>query len=318
MHEDPLWRVTRDDSEDLGFALSCLFSGAVTLEEFKGWIYLVLEQSDEFPDYLVNLTDVEHQHELLSGWRDLVGFWPESPLSPREKKAVTGIAYARFEGFRDDTIRRGAASSALREADALRERFARSFPSISIPDDDQPTGAGARDRRVSTWWLTNVKDQPLTVSEVHALFLHQMAAGQLSMTLQSDTGLELHLVTNRRRVMVRLTGPGDVAGHAIDAEANDLSSSFVLENGQQDQYADRDTVTIPAARHLSATSSFTAHRRGMVGSPTPLARSHAPEKVSIAEHSGPAGCLSEPLCRGHRERRSPGEKTSLTWAFRSG
>ncbi|MFI8595212.1 hypothetical protein ACIGCK_12405 [Microbacterium sp. NPDC078428] len=250
MVDEHSWRVTRDDSEDLGFALSCLTAGAVTLDEFTGWIYLVLEQSDEFPGYLIDLTDVEHKHELLRGWRDLVGFLPASPLSSREEKAVVGIAYARFERFRHDTIRRGAASAALHESDTLRTRFARSFPSIRIPDEERTAGASAQDRRVSTWRLDGAEDRPLTISEIQTLFINRMAAGQLTMILESDTGMVLHLVTNRQRVMVMLTGPGDTAGHAIDAEAEGLSRGYALENGQEDEYPDRDTVTIPTALRL--------------------------------------------------------------------
>ncbi|SHI99292.1 hypothetical protein SAMN02745244_01492 [Tessaracoccus bendigoensis DSM 12906] len=145
-------------------ALSCLAAGAVTLDEFKGWIYLVLEQSDEFPDFLIDLIDVTHKHELLSGWRNLIGFWPTSALSPQEKNAVVGIAYARFEAFRHDTIRRGAAISALRESEALRTRFARSFPAISIPDEDRAAGAGAQDRRVSAWWLSGMRTSTPTAT----------------------------------------------------------------------------------------------------------------------------------------------------------
>lgn len=257
MTEQTPWRVTRDDSEDLGFALSCLTSGAVTLEEFRGWIYLVLEQSEEFPDYLIDLTDVEQKHELNRRWRDVVGFWPSLELSPSEEKALLGIAYARFEKFRDDTIRRGAAADALKESPELRERFARSFPAISIPDDGRAAGAGAQDRRVSAWWLSDAEGRALTISEVQTLFINRMAAGHLTTILNSDTGMTLHLLTNRQRVMVALVGPGDAAGHAIDDEAAGHSGGYVLENGQEDEYPDRDTVPIPTA--LALIGYFLSH-----------------------------------------------------------
>jgi len=250
MGEERTWHVTRDDSADLGFALSCLVPGAITLEEFKNWIYLVLAESEEFPDYLIELIDFEHKHELIRSWRDVVGFWPASPLSRVEERGVVGIGYARFPQFRHDTISRGEARATLQQSDALRDRFARSFPTIDIPGDEQTAGIADDDRRVSTWWLAGDDAHPLTISEVQTRFINQSAAGCRTMVLESDTGLTLRLVTNRTRVMVMLTGPGDAAGHAIDPAAVGTSGGYLLDNGQEDEYADRDTVTIPDALTL--------------------------------------------------------------------
>lgn len=136
------------------------------------------------------------------------------------------------------------------EADALRRRFARSLPSISIPEDEQAAGAGAGDRRAAAWWVSGAANRLCTVSEIQTLFINRMATGRLMLVLESDTGLTLHLVTNRRRVMVMLTEPGDSAGHATDAHAEGTSDGYVLDNGQEDEYPDRDTVTIPDALTL--------------------------------------------------------------------
>lgn len=37
------------------------------------------------------------------------------------------------------------------------------------------------------------------------------------------------------------------AGHAIDEGAQGTSGGYLLENGQEDEYADRDTLTLPDA-----------------------------------------------------------------------
>lgn len=87
----------------------------------------------------------------------------------------------------------------------------------------------------------------LAVFEIQTLFINRMAAGQLTMILNSDTRMTLHLVTNRHRVMGTLIGPGDVAGDAIDDEAARYSGGYVLEHGQEDESPNRDTVTIPGA-----------------------------------------------------------------------
>ena len=104
----------------------------------------------------------------------------------------------------------------------------------------------------SSWSLAGVDGSPLVVSEIRTLLADRAAAGSLTTVLQSDTGLMLHLVTNRRRVMVMLMGADGSAGHAIDDGAQGTSGGYLLENGQEDEYADRDTLALPDA--LSAVS----------------------------------------------------------------
>ena len=65
----------------------------------------------------------------------------------------------------------------------------------------------------------------------------------------SDNGRSLAFVSNGSRAMVMLIDePGDPGCHAIDPSASDATSSgFVLENGQEDTYADADTLPLAAA-----------------------------------------------------------------------
>ncbi len=101
--------------------------------------------------------------------------------------------------------------------------------------------------RASSWSLAGAEGSPLAVSEIRALLTDRAAAGSLTTVLQSDTGLMLHLVTNRQRVMVKLMGADGSAGHAIDDGAQGTSGGYLLENGQEDEYADRDTLALPDA-----------------------------------------------------------------------
>lgn len=101
--------------------------------------------------------------------------------------------------------------------------------------------------RTSSWSLAGVDDSPLAVSEIRTLLADRAAAGKLTTVLQSDTGLMLYLVTNRRRVMVMLMCADGSAGHAIDDGAQGTSCGYLLENGQEDEYADRDTLALPDA-----------------------------------------------------------------------
>lgn len=105
----------------------------------------------------------------------------------------------------------------------------------------------------SSWSLADAEGSllsqlsPLEISETRTLLIDRMTAGKLTTVLQSDRGLMLHLVTNRRRMMVMLMEADGSAGHAIDDGAQGMSSGYLLENGQEDEYADRDTLTVPDA-----------------------------------------------------------------------
>ncbi|MFE7392740.1 hypothetical protein [Streptomyces sp. NPDC057582] len=73
--------------------------------------------------------------------------------------------------------------------------------------------------------------------------------------LHSSTGRHLAVVTNTERAMViLLDGEGDPGAHASDPGAEDWSDGFILENGQNDEYPDEDTVLLSEAfrivRHI--------------------------------------------------------------------
>ena len=51
------------------------------------------------------------------------------------------------------------------------------------------------------------------------------------------------IVANGKRAMVMLLEePGDSGAHAVDPGATGASGGFVLDNGQVDEYPNRDTV----------------------------------------------------------------------------
>ena len=37
-----MWKIIKEDSDDLGFAIKCLFSQSIDLNEFKLWIEQVI------------------------------------------------------------------------------------------------------------------------------------------------------------------------------------------------------------------------------------------------------------------------------------
>ena len=251
--------VAGNDAEDLGFALSCLAAGAITPEELKGWIQLALEQSRELPARVFDLFAPGHANALVPDWRRVIGTWPGTSLSAAEERAVAGIAYARFPARQSGGAGapdRAAASAALRDSPAIRERFARVFPSIRVPDEGEAgvgsgdaaeSGGGAEPDPAPIWWLAGAEDSPLAPEDARRIFVDRMTAGELTTMLESDAGSTLVLVTNRARVMIMLTGLGGESGHATDPLADGLSGGFLLDNGQEDEYRDRDTVALPRA-----------------------------------------------------------------------
>ena len=51
------WKIHKENSEDLGFAISCFFKRAITADEFKKWLDIVLMDTptDELPNYFFDL-----------------------------------------------------------------------------------------------------------------------------------------------------------------------------------------------------------------------------------------------------------------------
>ena len=49
------WAIYKENSEDLGFALMCLAYQAITIEELKKWLDIVLMDTptDELPNYFL-------------------------------------------------------------------------------------------------------------------------------------------------------------------------------------------------------------------------------------------------------------------------
>ncbi|WP_020578287.1 hypothetical protein [Actinopolymorpha alba] len=70
--------------------------------------------------------------------------------------------------------------------------------------------------------------------------------------LESSRGGTIALVSNGSRAMVMLLehDDGDPGEHAIDPGGVGSSGGFVLENGQVDEYPDRDTVPMGDALRI--------------------------------------------------------------------
>ncbi len=56
-----MWKITKEDGPDLGFANNCLLSESIDLEEFKLWLeQVVLDMPiDDIPFYIFDLIDLD-------------------------------------------------------------------------------------------------------------------------------------------------------------------------------------------------------------------------------------------------------------------
>ena len=124
------WKIHKENSEDLGFAISCFFKGAITADEFKKWLEIVLMDTptEELPNYFFNLVDADQDHIAND-----IGYAPISNLSRYEKYALEGIAYIRkVRPLIDMVVKEETALKSLQNNPQILERFKKFFPFVEI------------------------------------------------------------------------------------------------------------------------------------------------------------------------------------------
>lgn len=123
-------RLTKEDSDDLGFATECVTAGALTFDEFKTWIYRIIEISDDYPLFLLDIVDLENKFDYTLDTIQIVGFNPYWSATETEQIAVDGIAYRRFSHHESDAAPRLKALAALQENPQIEKRFRQMFPFV--------------------------------------------------------------------------------------------------------------------------------------------------------------------------------------------
>ncbi|HEZ6779543.1 TPA: hypothetical protein WI781_000864 [Neisseria meningitidis] len=89
-----MWKIIKEDSDDLGFAIKCLFSQSIDLNEFKLWIEQVIRDMpiEDIPFYIFDLADLD---EEIDNIYNIIGFVSSYSLSKLRRNALTGIAFLR-------------------------------------------------------------------------------------------------------------------------------------------------------------------------------------------------------------------------------
>lgn len=126
-----MWYISKENSQDLGFAIGCLFSQSITLDEFKEWLYIVIKDNDieNIPSYIFDLLEFNQGLFHIS---NVIGFVPNDKLSKSEQNALTGIAVMRNVKVYDSPISKNKALLLLDKNPHILERFKTFFPFIVI------------------------------------------------------------------------------------------------------------------------------------------------------------------------------------------
>jgi len=119
---------TREDSGEIGFVTSCLFTDAVDTKEMQQWILKVLEKSESsYPTYLIDLLDLNVPLHIFK----VIGFVPHWPFSEDARLALWGIAFKRGRQTYDCPVSREEAIRTIAEYPEVESKFRAEFPFLS-------------------------------------------------------------------------------------------------------------------------------------------------------------------------------------------
>ena len=106
-----MWKIYKENSTDLNFAIGSIYCQAINLTEFKMWVEKIIREVDldEIPNYFFDLIDFQSLYDLI----DIIGFVPENNLSKNQDNALTGIAFLRGIDVYDPPISKEKALKAL-------------------------------------------------------------------------------------------------------------------------------------------------------------------------------------------------------------
>ncbi|MDO5053726.1 MAG: hypothetical protein Q4D86_00245 [Pasteurella oralis] len=134
--ENKMWHIYKDDHSDLNFALECLYCDAISLQEFKEWIELVILSMDidDIPYYIYDLLDFD---EPLFHIPKIIGFDVINQLSSNDIYSIYGIAYLRGNNIYESPINREEAILILKDNFSVANNFKKFFPFIEIKFSDK-------------------------------------------------------------------------------------------------------------------------------------------------------------------------------------
>jgi len=125
-------RLEIDDSSDIGFVDNCLVPGVISLNEFKEWIYFVIENHDDIPSYFFEILDLNHKFEY--NCLRIMGFAPKWEYNDASLDALVGIGFKRGAITTNDNLTREEALRALERNPHIEKKFYEMFPFLKERD----------------------------------------------------------------------------------------------------------------------------------------------------------------------------------------
>ncbi len=127
-----MWKITKEQGQDLSFATYCLLSAAINLQEFKLWLEkVVLDMPiDNIHFYIFDLIDLK---EGVGDIYNILDFVPNSDLSKDQDDALTGIAFLRGIDVYDPPVSKEKALKALKKHPETFAKF------LSLPTAETQT-----------------------------------------------------------------------------------------------------------------------------------------------------------------------------------
>ncbi|WP_421710315.1 hypothetical protein [Algihabitans sp.] len=123
-------RLEKNDCDDIGFVKACLVAGVIDFEEFKKWIYHVIENQNEVPSYFWDILDLKNKFDFKP--ISIMGFIPYWEHDEGEGNALDGIGYRRKTDFSSDVVSREQATKSLEKNMHIEQRFRDTFPFIDL------------------------------------------------------------------------------------------------------------------------------------------------------------------------------------------
>jgi len=134
------FRITKDDSSDIGLALACLLSDAIHFREFKEWLYHVIEHDNDPPSYIFDMLDNKLRRDV-NHFR-IMGWSADPKLTDEEYGVLFGIGFRRGIRNLEDVITREDAVNMLKSNESFYKRVQVFFPFLDLdqfvgPDPDK-------------------------------------------------------------------------------------------------------------------------------------------------------------------------------------
>lgn len=124
--------VDDDTGADLGFVLSCLALGMITMEELHQWVHHVIDHTPDgnVPPHLVALLALQKPTSVLMPAKHVMERVPHDPFITDDRfDAMLGLQYfLRRDKTQAVDITQGEAEAALRRNPEVADRFFALFP----------------------------------------------------------------------------------------------------------------------------------------------------------------------------------------------